>query len=796
MLDEHNETIKEFLVESFENLDRLDQEFIALEKDPQNTKILQSIFRTVHSLKGTSSFLNFSKLESVAHVGESLLDGLRAARISLTPDITSALLELVDALRTILKCIESTRADGDEDYRPLKERLSKFAQASGAKSSTETPRSAEASAESSVAPVVEKAAEDDLEAMFRAAQQDYAAREAAASPLESTSQPTSSSEGKEPTSVNNETSSTTQSTDVKRSTNETPTPGASAAEGASSGLAETSLRVDVALLDQLMNLVGELVLARNQILQFTKTQSDSTFVSTSQRLDLITSELQEGVMKTRMQPIVNVWNKFPRIVRDVGRALGKQVRIEMQGKETDLDKTIIEAIKDPLTHLVRNSVDHGIEIPAERTAKGKDPEGKLLLKAFHEGGNVIIEIADDGAGLNTAKIKSKAIERGILTPERAARMTEQELNRLIFLAGFSTADKVTNISGRGVGMDVVRSNIEKIGGNVDVVSYPNQGTTIKIKIPLTLAIVPALIVTSGGERFAIPQVSLLELVRIEGNNVRKQVEEVGGRRFYRLRGNLLPLVYLNSELKLRGAGTETSGDAHPVVNIVVVKAEDQQFGLVVDAVHDTEEIVVKPLGRQLKDISVLAGATIMGDGHVALILDILGVAHRAGVLSEHRGDGTEAATSEVAVTDSDKQSLLIVQAGEGFRAAIPLALVNRLEEFPAKTVERAAGCRVVQYRGGLLPLVDLPEYFTGVATSDTQVRQVVVFNGAQGNVGFVVERIIDIVEDSVVLEREHIRRGIQGSAVIREQTTDLLDLPAILQDTNVSLEGEVSTPTP
>src|SRR5579864_4796331 len=426
---------------------------------------------------------------------------------------------------------------------------------------------------------------------------------------------------------------------------------------------DSTIRVDVGQLDRLMNRVGELVLLRNQIVQYTNSTEDSELLATSQRLNLLTTELQEGVMKTRMQPIGNIWSKFPRTVRDVALGCGKQVRIEMEGKETELDKTIIEAIKDPLTHIVRNSVDHGIESPEARTAAGKNPEGRLFLRAFHEGGQVNIEITDDGAGLDFEKIRNKAIQKGMISADQAARMTEREITNLIWLPGFSTADKVTNVSGRGVGMDVVKTNIEKIGGTVDVQSKLGKGSTVRMKIPLTLAIIPALIVTTAGDRYAIPQVSLLELVRLEGEQARKGLELVNGAPVYRLRGKLLPLVYLKRELR---ADTQEQGVASPKtesqsVNIVVLRADDRAFGLIVDEINDTEEIVVKPLSKQLKSINTYAGATIMGDGRVALILDVLGLAQRANVVNEVR---------DRAIADKDEKQSLSTAASQ--RSAVLL----------------------------------------------------------------------------------------------------------------------------
>jgi two-component system chemotaxis sensor kinase CheA len=534
----------------------------------------------------------------------------------------------------------------------------------------------------------------------------------------------------------------------------------------------SNIRVDVNLLDKLMNLVGELVLARNQILQFTGTLKESSFLGTAQRLNLITTELQEGVMKTRMQPIGSVWHKFPRVVRDLSVQFGKQVHIEMEGSETELDKTIIEAIKDPLTHIIRNAIDHGIELPAERTKTGKAAEGRLSLRAFHEGGQVNIEVADDGGGIHLERLKQKAIERGQITADQAARMSEREALNLIFLPGLSTAAKVTNISGRGVGMDVVKTNIEKIEGTVDVHSVAGEGTTLKIKIPLTLAIIPALIATSGGERFAIPQVSLLELVRLEGPEAAQGIENIHGAPIYRLRGHLLPLVYLNQQLQLAERHTDT-------VNIVVLQADDRQFGLVVDEINDTEEIVVKPLGKQLKGISCFAGATIMGDGEVALILDVMGIAQMANVVTEVR----EHACAELGTRQTDtaigRDAWLVFRVGGSRRMAIPLALVSRLEEIPASDIERSGSQLVVQYRGHIMPLVDIAQCLeVGQATRGEKL-QVIVYQEKGHSVGLLVDQILDIVEQAVVVDETATASGLLGSAVIQDRVTDLLNVAAV-----------------
>ena len=539
--------------------------------------------------------------------------------------------------------------------------------------------------------------------------------------------------------------------------------------------ADSAIRVDVGLLDKLMNLVGELVLARNQILQYNTQNEDSSLNSTSQRLNLITTELQEGVMKTRMQPIGVVWNKLPRVVRDIAYSLGKQIRIEMDGATTELDKTIIEAIKDPLTHLVRNSCDHGIERPEVRARAGKGTQGRILLRAYHEGGQVNIEITDDGGGIDVQKVRNKAIEKGLIRPEQAERMGERESLSLIFHPGFSTAEQVTNVSGRGVGMDVVKSNIEKIGGLVDITSRLGEGSTVRLRIPLTLAIIPGLVITSGHERFVIPQVSLLELIRLEGGG--KQIEHVHGTRVYRRRGSLLPIAYLNEVLKL------DAKDDTEAVNIVVLQAEDRQFGLVVDGINDTQEIVVKPLGKQLKGLTTYAGATIMGDGRVALILDVVGIGQRSGVLTAT----AEAARSEAqkkAVVADDIQRLLLFRAGSFERLAVPLSLVARLEEFDQSVIERASGRPVVQYRERILPLVSLAELIDPDSASvltERHVLQAIVFQEGDRCIGVVVDQILDIIEEPIGVRQPSTRSGLLGSAVVGNRVVDFLDLHAVLR---------------
>jgi two-component system chemotaxis sensor kinase CheA len=710
-----DDVIREFLIESHENLSRLDQELVELEKRPKDALLLASIFRAIHTIKGTCGFLGFSTLERITHQAENLLSQLREGQRELDRPLVSLVLETVDTIRKVLKSIEAVGREGEETFEEVTERLRVMTHSTG-----EIATPSRASTPASIQTPEEQESSDGAGA---------------------------------------------------RKIDE---------DAAKPSVADANIRVGVGLLDKLMDLVGELVLTRNQILQYNADREDAALSATSQRLNLITTELQEGVMKTRMQPIGMVWNNLPRVVRDMGLALGKQIRLEMDGAETELDRTIIEAIKDPLVHLVRNSCDHGIEPAEVRVRAGKPAQGRLSLRAYHEGGQVNIEIADDGGGIDVQRVKQNAVEKGVMRPEQTEKITDREALHLIFQPGFSTAKTITNVSGRGVGMDVVKTHIEKIGGVVDIFSRPGEGSTVRIRIPLTLAIIPGLVITSGGERFVIPQVSLLELIRLEGDSQDKRIEYVHGTPVYRRRGRLLPIAYLNEILGLE--------PAEPVdaVNIVVLQAEDRQFGLVVDGINDTQEIVVKPLGKQVKGLTVYAGATIMGDGRVALILDVLGVGQRSGVLAELR-EQNHAATEQKTQAGLEQQRLLLFSAGSFERLAVPLSLVARLEEFPQSSIERAGGRQVVQYRNRILPLVPLRAVLEpGAPEPDTPAdpAQVIVFNddsnGGDRSVGVAVDQILDVAEETITVRQRAGRKGLLGSAVVGKRVADFLDLNYVL----------------
>ncbi len=565
-----------------------------------------------------------------------------------------------------------------------------------------------------------------------------------------------------------------------------------------------------------MTMVSELVLTRNQLLEMVRRLDDSEFKVPLQRLSTVTAELQDGVMKTRMQPIGNAWQKLPRIVRDLAQDLDKKIDLQMHGADTELDRQVLELIKDPLTHMVRNSADHGLEPTDERVKVGKSDVGVVKLSAYHEGGHIIIEIADDGAGLNTEKVKAKIIENGLATPAELEQMTENQIHRFIFKAGFSTAAAVTSVSGRGVGMDVVRTNIELIGGTVDVKSEKGVGSTFMIKIPLTLAIVSALIVESSGQRFAIPQLSVVELVRTH-NNADHRIEMINDTPVLRLRNKLLPLMTLSKLLDLQMA-QEALPDASPVgtderapdlapseqeqiepaeaeavtedngeedaiqasqnndgenLFVVVIQVGAQLFGIVVDSVFDTEEIVVKPMSSMLRDIALFSGNTILGDGSVIMIIDPNGIAQAVAQESTGRAEESEEDPAEHQHTSDDTTAVLLFRAASDDPKAVPLSLVTRLEEIKVEEIERANGSDLVQYRGVLMPLV----YFDEAAQRKSEGEQpVLVFSDQDRSMGLVVDEIVDIVEDKLKIELKAEKPGMIGSAVIKGKATEVVDI--------------------
>lgn len=747
-----DDLLSEFLTETNENISVLDVELVKLEQNPNDPNLLSNIFRLVHTIKGTCGFLGLPRLEAVAHASENVLGRFRDGELNVSPYAVTLILESLDAIKSILGVLERTEAEPPGDDKDLIRRLNALAEGKDKPPVEEAPAAPAVAAEE---PVID----------FTPVPAAATGASVPAAPVPAASAPTAVvPAAPEP------------SRDVAPVTDAHPPAAAPAAdavhrpaggeENKESALANQTIRVNVDLLENLMTMVSELVLTRNQLLQILRSQKESEFAVPLQRLNHVTSELQEGVMKTRMQPIGNAWAKLPRLVRDLAHEVNKKIDLQMLGAETELDRQVLELIKDPLTHMVRNSADHGLEAPAERLAKGKPEMGRITLNAYHEGGHIIIEVADDGKGLALDAIKRKLIQNGLCTETELAAMSDQQIQQYIFKAGFSTAAKVTSVSGRGVGMDVVKTNIEKIGGTIELKSIEGRGTTFTIKIPLTLAIVSALVVECGGERFAIPQISVIELVRAAADSEHK-IERINGTPVLRLRNRLLPLVSLEQLLKL-GDGNQDDRETF----IVVAQVGNYTFGIIVDRVFDTEEIVVKPVAPILRHIELFSGNTILGDGSVIMILDPNGVATFSGEISVSDTHGAAAAETKHATRQDDKMALLLFRVGDGAPKAVPLSLVARLEDIDLDQVENSNGQPVVQYRGKLMPLIPIDTNWQVVRGKR---QPVLVFADGDRSMGLVVDEIIDIVEDRLQVELGTERPGFIGSAIIADKATDVVD---------------------
>lgn len=713
---EDQEIIQDFLIESNQNLSRVEQEILALEERPGDGQILGSIFRSFHTVKGTCGFLGFGKLERITHQAENLLAELRDGKRQFTPVMASLILETLDTVQHELASIEATGNESDDLHTQLLLKLQRAL-------ANEDPPAAAAPTEAVSAHPAGKPTEDLAE------------------------EPKGEAESGEGEVVA-----------AKPNTITDPT-----------------IRVDTRLVDRLINLVGELVLVRNQVLQNGVSGGKSEDKAIAHRLNLITTELQEGVMRSRMQPVGTIWNKLPRLVRDTASQLQKDIRLVTDGANTEMDRTILEAVKDPLTHILRNSCDHGLETPPVRLAAGKPAQGTVSLRAYHEGSQVVMEVEDDGRGIDPGRLRAKAVEKGILTAAAANALSDREAIYLVFHAGFSTAEKITNISGRGVGMDVVKKNIQSIGGQVELQSTVGTGTKVKIRIPLTLAIIPGLIVNSGTQTFVIPQSHLIELLRLQGEK-QSSIEMSQEGAILRWRGTLVPLVDLNEALQLDAGGY----DRGEVRNIAILEAEGATFGLVLDRIRATREIVVKPLGKQLKRMTWYAGATILGDGSVALILDVAGLARRERVAS--RGESAAVAGTTGEGTIADKKQFLLFACGSYTRLSVPLALVDRLEKFPGAQLERMADSWVVQYRGALLRVVALAKVLGsgGEECLEQKYVQVIVVRRGDKAIGLAVDRIIDVQQGEVTAPSPTSASGLLATYILNGSATELLDLASVL----------------
>jgi two-component system, chemotaxis family, sensor kinase CheA len=752
---------REFLIESQEGLDRMERCLTDLEEKPQDAELIAEIFRAVHTIKGTTGFLGFKRLEKLAHAGENLLGLLREGKLIAGHELITGLLQLLDGLRSILKTIEADNSEGEGDDAALIDRLKEL------QTPTQTEKKEEkATAQTAASP--SSAAEKTEQATASASTSTDSSGTVPVVP-EPVAAPAPA-----PAAVAKQAATAPSAPPVPK--NPAPIakkPLAPSSEVTQSHLtaAESTLRVDVAVLNRMMNLVGELVLTRNQILQ--ATASDPHMTMLSRRLDMVTADLRESVMKARMQPVSNIFGKMPRIVRDLSQSLGRRVHLQVEGQDTELDKSLLEAIKDPLTHAVRNSMDHGIEPPEVREAAGKNPEGILKLRAAQEGSHVIVEVTDDGAGIDVKKVVKKAVERGLITANRVAQLGEREQMQLIFLPGLSTSDVVTNVSGRGVGMDVVRTNVERIGGKVEIDSRFGKGTTLRMRIPLTLAIIPALIVRSLNQSFALPQGALSELVHIPPEQAATSIEWIENAPLYRLRGKLLPLVFLD---RLLMPGGEHKAASERDIFIAVLDADGRRFGLVVDGLADPEEIVVKPLSAVLKDIGLFSGATVLGNADLALILDPGAIAMRSGVAlsEEEAAHETEDETSAVVASSIE---YLLVDA-DGRRAAVPLRDVLRIEQLPFQRIEYIGSRPVLNFEGYLLPVEDSGGVLS--AAQGNPQAQVIVVVCREGNrhVGIAVSHVLDVAAGSDLFEAGTTQQA-NGVTLLKEHVTGVVDLGSV-----------------
>jgi two-component system chemotaxis sensor kinase CheA len=748
-LSQDDEVKQLFVDESMEALQRVEQILLDAEEGRRRPDMLDVMFRDMHTIKGTAALLAYEKTTSLAHAAEDLMSALRDKTMQAQPKHFAIMVKVVDSLRKYVESVRDQNTEGTLDSSEMIDELKYFTETGDADLEPAAVAAPPAPASAPSAP--QPAPPVTLFAPLQSAPPP-----AVAPPVAAQHQPPSTPP--QPAA---------------------PAPSAPEHKAAHHGDGDGTVRVNVGVLDKLMNLMGELVLSRNQMVQLLRGQRDAAAQSAAQRLSLVTSDLQQQIMKTRMQPIARVFEKIPRQVRDLAQQTNKKVSVEIDGTTTELDKALVEAIRDPLMHIIRNAIDHGIESPAERQARGKSPTGNLLVRAVHEGNNVSIEVRDDGKGIDPTIVKRVAVNRGVITQAEADHLTEREAVELIFRPGFSTAEKVTSISGRGVGMDVVRTHVERAGGAVELESELGKGATIRLKMPLTLAIIPALLVEDGGQRFAVPQANLLELVRLNAEQAKTQIELVRGAPVYRLRGEILPVVRLAPLLR---RPAKESG----AVNLVVVQVGQRRYGLAVESIHDTEEIVIKPLHRLLKKLGCYAGATVLGDGGMALILDVSGVAAMAGIDLSGRTDHH----AKVEQARSTSQTMLVFQSGEA-RCGVPVSMVARLEQVPRSELEMVAGAEVLQYRGEIMPIVR-PEGAMPLGASppnETGMQQLLVFNFGKP-VGLAVDVILDATE--VASTHPCDVPHTLGRAVVFGKTTLILDVFSLVRQLAPATLSDVS----
>lgn len=769
-----DELLAEFLTETNEFLETVDTQLVQFEADPTDSATLNNIFRLVHTIKGTCGFLGLPRLQFVAHAGETLLGKYRDGSLVATPDSVQLVLESIDRIKEILADLEATGAEPEGDDSELIGALERAAEgetvAPAAKKEVvkePEPIKEPEPAQSNIPMTGNEGKWDaDLGRHLKPGEVSLADLEAAFMAATVEEFPPKEEEEEivavKPPEADRRSATTDRRVSARDDDDD-------AGARSASGVANQSIRVNVDVLEDLMNMVSELVLTRNQLMQMVRNSTNTEFKAPLQRLSSVTAELQDSVMKTRMQPVGSAWKKLPRIVRDAARDLGKKIDLVLDGEATELDRQVLELIKDPLTHMIRNSCDHAIETPDVRAAAGKPETGTIRLNAYHEGGHIVIELTDDGAGLNTARIRDKAIKNGLVSEEQAWIMPDAQIHRFIFAPGFSTAAAVTSMSGRGVGMDVVKTNIQLIGGEVDLVSTEGKGTKFFIKIPLTLAIVSALVVGEGNQRFAIPQLSVVELVSAGGTSEHR-VETLNKARVLRLRDRLLPLMNLSEALGVENVKIK---DEKTTQFVVVMQQSGMTFGIVVDEVFDTEEIVVKPLSSAVADAKSFSGATILGDGSVIMIIDPAAISKAVGETEDHSDEIEAKSKVEAAQQRDERTSLIIFRAGSPDPKAVPLGVVTRLEELDAATFEQSDGKTLVQYRGALMPIVPADPY---ASIRSEGAQPILVFTHNEHAIGLAVDEILDIVEEELDIEMSTDRGGTIGVAVIKGKATEIIDV--------------------
>ena len=727
-MENFDEILTEFALEAREILDQLDSDFVLLEASPTDKKLIGNIFRGLHTLKGSSGFFSFKRLEKISHAGESLLGKIRDGQLSLDIHKSNVLLQMIDVLRIIIESIEKNKAEPAGEDALLISAIGNLARGNDQ--------------------IVNDNASQPLVADVIQPMPDVVINSADLSDTEVS------------TNLSNIDHVNTPSVPESQENN-------------------TPVRINLDTLDKLMNLASEMVLARNRLLPFADNSADLQFTNTVHSIDLLTLELQERMMKMRMQSISHVWSKFPRLIRDAANQTNKKVTLIQNGADTEIDRSLLDAIRDPLMHIIRNSVDHSIEEPDVRIRKGKSDTGQIILNASHQNGMILIEVSDDGAGINLELIKRRAIERKLISPEIATQLSKSELIDLIFQPGFSTKESVSNLSGRGVGMDVVKTNITNIGGTIDITSEPDMGTQIQLKIPLTLAIIPALFITCADQVFAIPENRIIELVKLSPTSQADEFQNFHGIPVFKLRNQLLPLIYLDKVLELKAATSTLDDDIY----IVLLQSGSTYFGLAVASVDNIQDIVVKPLGGTLNDIPYFAGATIMGNGRVSLILDIDNIALHSGFSKQ-----------DLSTLNKEKQldtnppiemmGILVFEIAGLERMAIPLDRLRHIDILDTDQTQMQGDKEVIYLNKELFYVIQLNQFVNGADTqhfSKSKHVPALTCVSNQRLYSLVVEHVVEIIQvPKQLIESATPQKGIEGYAIWNDQVINILDLDEIL----------------